>query len=119
MSQNILLIEDEALIRRELGHTLRNQGYRVTEAADGVEAVAHLSQEPFDLIISDFMMPNLHGYSLVDLIQFKWPKIPVIVVSGHLSENTARTLLKGVADFLPKPIDLDIMLASVRRFLPS
>lgn len=117
MLQNILLIEDEAVIRRELGHTLRNQGYRVTEAADGVQAVAHLTQQPFDLIISDFVMPNLHGYSLVDLIQSKWPRIPIIVISGHLSEHTGRTFLYGVADFIPKPIDPDLMLASVRRSL--
>jgi CheY-like chemotaxis protein len=118
VSQHILLIEDEALIRRELGHTLRNQGYRVTEAADGVEAVAHLTQQPFDLIISDFMTPNLHGYSLVDLIQLKW-NTPIIVISGYLSENTGRTFLRGVADFIPKPIDSEIMLASVRRSIRS
>ncbi|MGH8546642.1 MAG: response regulator [Gammaproteobacteria bacterium] len=117
MADNILLVEDEALTRRELGHTLRNQGYKVTEAADGAEALERLAQQPFDIIISDFVLPKFHGFNLLELIRSKWPKIPVIIISGYLSESGGRIILDGLADFLSKPVDPDILLARIRRFI--
>lgn len=117
MSENILVIEDESLTRRELAYVLSNKGYEVTEAADGIEAVECLSKELFNLIIADFVLPRFHGFNLLKLIRSKWPKMPIIVISGYLSDKGGKVLLDGIADFMPKPVDADILLARVRRLL--
>jgi DNA-binding response OmpR family regulator len=119
MVEDILVVEDEALTRRELAQTLRNEGYEVTEAADGAEAVQLLDKRRFKLIISDFVLPKFHGFDLVRLIHANWPKMPIIVISGYLSEAGGKVILEGLADFMQKPVNTDILVARVRRFLRS
>lgn len=116
---NVLLVEDQAVIRQELAFALRNKGYRVTEATDGAEAVECLTKERFNLIISDFVLPKLHGLNLVNMVHSKWPTTPVIMISGYLSQAAGSTILEGMADFLAKPIDPDVLLSRVRRLLAS
>jgi len=117
VAENILVVEDEPVTRCQLAQTLSNKGYRVTEAADGAEAVEFLSKQHFNLIISDFMIPKLHGLHLVNLVSSQWPGIPVIVISGFLPEGHGKTSLQGLADYISKPVDPDILLARVRRYL--
>lgn len=118
MPPDILLVEDDPIVCRELAHTLRNNGYRVTEADDGAEAAELLGKQQFNLVISDLVLPKLHGFKLVELIRSRWPETPVIVISGYLSERQGSAILEGLASFIQKPVDSDILLARVRRFLP-
>jgi DNA-binding response OmpR family regulator len=117
VAENILVVEDEPITRCQLAQTLSNKGYHVTEAADGAEAIELLSKQHFNLIISDLMLPKLHGLHLVNLISSQWPQIPVIVVSGFLPEIRGKTSLQGLADYISKPVDPDILLARVRHYL--
>jgi CheY-like chemotaxis protein len=117
MPEHILIVEDEVVVRYQLAQTLRDQGYEVTEAANGNEAIEFLTKQSFNLIISDFMLPKLHGFDLVNLVRSQLPNTPLIVISGYLSENHGPAMLEGLADFIRKPIDPDLLLARVRRFL--
>jgi CheY-like chemotaxis protein len=113
----ILLVEDEAEARNAFAQILRNQGYVVMEAADGLEALNLLEQRHFDLVITDILMPNLNGFALVARIRVKWPNIPIVLTSAYLSQEAAKTMLNGSVDFIPKPIDPDVLMATVQRLL--
>jgi DNA-binding response OmpR family regulator len=113
----ILLVEDEVLAREAFAQLLRNQGYIVMEAGDGLEALSLLDKDNFDLVISDILMPHLNGYGLLARIRIKWPRMPVLLTSNYLSQDAANTILKGSAEFIAKPIAPSELIATVRRLL--
>ena len=80
----ILLVEDEERAREVFARILKNAGYAVMEAADGLEALSLLEDLPCDLVVSDILMPKLNGYALVARIRAKWPNMPIILTSGYL-----------------------------------
>jgi CheY-like chemotaxis protein len=86
----ILFVEDDSLSRRAFAQILRAEGYQVAEAGNGAEALEILTtgaevltNEAFDLVIADLVLPGLHGVNLVHQIRARWPKMPVIVISGY------------------------------------
>jgi CheY-like chemotaxis protein len=113
----ILLVEDEVLARLAFAQLLRNQGYVVMEAGDGLEALSLLDRDRFDLVISDILMPNLNGYALLARIRLKWPTLPVLLTSGYLSQDAANAMLKGSAEFISKPIAPPELITTVQRLL--
>lgn len=117
MAANILVVEDEAHNRQLMCKSLRAQGYEIAAAKDGVQAVELLAMHTFQLVISDLVLPNMHGLSLVDLIHSKWPNLPIIVISGYLSEQAGRVILDGVAEFIQKPFEPAMLVGTVQRLL--
>ena len=122
----ILFVEDESLSRRAFAQILRAKGYQVAEAQNGVEALEILTtgtevltKKAFDLVITDLVLPGLHGVNLIHQIRARWPKMPIIVISGYLSETTGKVILEGFAEFIQKPIDPAALIATVRRLLPE
>lgn len=115
--ESILLVEDDSITRASICELLRSEGYRVTEAKDGAEALGLLKRECFDLVISDFVLPKVHGFKLVELLQSTSSGTPVIVMSGYLSQESGATILEGWAEFMEKPIEPDVLLAAVRHLL--
>ena len=113
----ILLVEDELLVRLDFAQLLRNQGYVVMEAGDGLQALSLLDKDNFDLVISDILMPHLNGYALLARIRIKWPNLPVLLTSGYLSQDAAKTILKGSAEFIAKPINPSEFIATVQYLL--
>lgn len=78
----ILLVDDEAMIRRFLRHALEQSGYRVDEAESGETGLDALHAVSYDLVITDIVMPGMSGVELVETSRRTWPQIPVIVMSG-------------------------------------
>jgi two-component system response regulator FlrC len=123
----ILLVEDDSLSRRAFAQILRAEGYQVAEAQNGAEALEVLtaaaevltSEEAFDLVIADLVLPKLHGLNLVHQIRAKWPKMPIIVISGYLADVSGKVILEGFAEFIQKPIDPAVLIAAVRRLIPA
>ena len=122
----ILLVEDDSLSRRAFAQILRAEGYQVAEAENGAEALEILTtgaevltNEAFDLVIADLVLPGLHGVNLVHQIRARWPKMPIIVISGYLSDGPGKVILEGFAEFIQKPIDSAALIAAVRRLLPT
>jgi DNA-binding NtrC family response regulator len=115
----ILLVEDEAVTRLAFGQLLRAHGHEVMEAGDGAQALALLNKLRFDLVITDLVVPNLNGLNLASFIRARWPKMPIILISGYLSENAGKIILEGLADFLQKPIRPSALVATVQRLLPK
>ena len=115
----ILLVEDEAIPRYAFARILRGEGHEVKEAANGEEALELLGQHQIDLVITDLVMPHLDGFALVSQTHQKWPSIPIIVMSGYAAQYAADALAESLTEFLPKPIDPSILIATVERLLPK
>jgi CheY-like chemotaxis protein len=114
----ILLVEDEELARYPLATILRNAGYGVMEAADGAEALCLLEGLDCDLVIADILMPNLNGYALAARIRENWPSIPIILMSGYVTQDAAHGVLNGAVEFLAKPIGPRDLISMVKRLVP-
>src|SRR5438094_8912206 len=115
----ILFVEDDALSRHAYSELLRTRGYQVAEAQDGAEALKLLAEGAFDLVIVDLVLPKVHGLELVDQIHSEAPDMPIIVISGYLSDSAGKIILEGSAEFIPKPIDPKILTATIQRLLPA
>jgi DNA-binding NtrC family response regulator len=114
----ILLVEDDAISRIHFADTLRAYGYEVREVGDGVEALAVLAGSRCELVITDMVLPRLNGMNLIARIQEKWPRLPVIMVSGYLSEEAGHNIFDGKVDCLEKPIRPSALVALVQRMAP-
>lgn len=116
----ILLIEDEAAIRRVLIKILteENNTYEVEEAADGLEGVEKIKDHDFDLILCDIKMPKMDGVEVLEAVKKIKPEIPVVMISGHGDLDTAvNTMRLGAFDYISKPPDLNRLLNTVRNAL--
>jgi UDP-3-O-[3-hydroxymyristoyl] N-acetylglucosamine deacetylase len=114
----ILVVDDEEKIRQSLRGVLSDEGYVITEAGDGLAALAKLESEPPDLVILDVWLPEMDGISLLERIRETHPGLPVIIICGHANiEAAVRATRLGAADFIEKPFSLEALLASVARAL--
>ncbi len=116
----ILVIEDEAAIRRVLVKILgeENDTYKVFEAEDGLIGIDKIKKEDFDLVLCDIKMPKMDGVEVLQAIQKIKPEIPAIMISGHGDLETAvNTMRLGAFDYISKPPDLNRLLNTVRNAL--
>lgn len=116
----ILIIEDEAAIRRVLKNILseENSEYQVEEAQDGEEGFSKIKQEDFDLVLCDIKMPKMDGEELLTQVKAIKPEIPFVMISGHGDLQTAVNTMKlGAFDYISKPPDLNRLLNTVRNAL--
>jgi CheY-like chemotaxis protein len=111
--KQILVVEDELLIRVLLGDALRDEGYDVIEAVSADEALGILmAGVPVDLILSDVQMPgSLDGLDLLGVIRRRFGSLPVVLTSGHLEPEAA--LKKGATHFVRKPYRVTTVLELV------
>lgn len=118
----ILIIEDEASIRRVLSKILseENELYQVTEAPDGEQGLEKIKTEDFDLVICDIKMPKLDGEEVLQEAKKLKPEIPFVMISGHGDLETAvNTMRLGAFDYISKPPDLNRLLTTVRNALDN
>jgi len=116
----ILIIEDEASIRRVLSKILKeeNPNYETTEAEDGKQGLELFSNEDFDLVICDIKMPKMDGVELLESAKKIKPEVPFLMISGHGDIKTAvQTMRMGAFDYISKPPDLNRLLHVVRNAL--
>lgn len=115
----VLVVEDEASIRKSVAAFLTDSGIRVTTASDGNEGLATFTEQTPDLVVLDLRMPGLDGLELLKAIRQRSPDAAVIVMSGKGEMRDAIEALRlGAADYLKKPIhDLSVLEHSVRRTL--
>jgi CheY-like chemotaxis protein len=119
MAAKILLVEDESIVRMNLADVLRSEGYQVEEARDGAQAVKLFEAQHFDLVITDLVMPELHGFKLIARVRAISPNVPVILITAYLSRQAGKALLEGSSEFIAKPIQPEVLVTSVKHLLPS
>lgn len=114
----ILVVDDEASIRRTLREILEYEDFDVEEAVDGEEALTALRENAYDLVILDVKMPKLDGMEVLETIADEGYEVPVLMISGHGTIETAVESTKlGAYDFIEKPPDLNRLLVTVRNAL--
>jgi two-component system, sensor histidine kinase and response regulator len=114
----ILLIEDEARLRENLQTLLQSEGYRVTTAQNGADGIKRLRQEPFDLVITDLVMPEVDGFQVLEYLKAYSPETVVVVMTAYVSAGSViDALRKGAYDYLSKPFEFDLMKATIARAL--
>lgn len=114
----ILIIDDERSIRNTMKDILEFEKHKITLAENGREGLELAISQPFDLIFSDIKMPEMDGMELLYHLKEKEPDVPVVMISGHGSIETAvESIKKGAFDFIEKPVDLNRLLITVRNAL--
>jgi len=104
MSHHVLVVDDDEIVRSGLAVNLERDGYRVSTAAGGDEALACLARENADLILTDLVMDGMDGLELIRRVAARAPDLPVIVLTGHgTPANAVEALRQGAADYIQKP----------------
>jgi DNA-binding NtrC family response regulator len=104
----VLIVDDELNMRLVLAAMLKKEGYAITSAADGLEALQILKSNKMDVVVTDLKMPHLDGMELLLRITEQYPQVPVIIITAHGTVATAVEALKrGALDYITKPFELD------------
>jgi DNA-binding NtrC family response regulator len=115
LGARILIVDDEAVVRNGLARVLVGQGFDVSAASSGEEAVEILAVKPFTVVLLDVRMPGMDGFALLRHIRANYPRTMVIMITGYPTiESAVECLKQGAVDYLVKPFrvdDLESMLA--------
>lgn len=115
---SILLVEDEENLHEALKLNLELEGYEVTSAFDGAAALKAVSNEYFDLIILDVMLPEMDGITVTETIRLSNNDVPVLILSArNSSADRVLGLKKGADDYLTKPFNLEELLLRVYKLI--
>lgn len=111
----ILLVEDEKMLAEILSDTLSDRNFDVRLAYDGIHALEAIKKEPFDVIVSDVMMPNLDGYSLAKKLRNEGCNTPILFLTAlSATEDVVKGFETGGNDFLKKPFAIDELIVRVK-----
>lgn len=116
----ILIIEDDELLRAQLGRRLRREGYDVDEAEDGAVGLQRFEATRADLVITDLVMPNREGLETISALRAEAPNLPIIAMSGGVrgTQDFLRIAkMMGAAAAFSKPFELEDLLAKIRELL--
>ena len=117
MSKRILIVDDEPRYLRLLEANLRTEGYEVTTAQDGIEALDLFSSQPIDLVLLDVMIPRLDGFGATQRLR-EFSNVPIVILTARGEEqDRVRGLDLGADDYLVKPFSATELLARVRAVL--
>jgi two-component system, chemotaxis family, chemotaxis protein CheY len=116
----ILVVDDEAQVRKPISIMLAKDGYEVVEAADGQEAIEALrsGDNPLmvDTVLCDIRMPNINGKEAIVYFRSQFPGVPIVVMTGYPDVELAVSLMRqGVRDYLIKPVTKEELLSVIRK----
>ncbi|MEJ8819349.1 sigma-54-dependent transcriptional regulator [Lacibacter sp. H407] len=115
MSQ-ILIIDDEKAIRKTLSEILSYEGYKIDDAENGEEGLKKIKEKNYDVILCDIKMPKVDGLEFLEKAKEINPDVPIIMISGHGTIETAvEAVKKGAFDYVAKPPDLNRLLITIRN----
>lgn len=114
----LLVVDDQPTVRMSLRDLLSLKGYEIHEASSGEEALARFEEGSYDLVLLDVRMPGIDGPEVMRHIRKDHPRLPVIILTGHASVDSAIAALKlDAADYLLKPFRVEDLIATVDRVL--
>ena len=117
-ARTVLIADDDRAIRDSLERALQLEGYRTRTAADGVEALTAVHADPVDLLILDVMMPGVDGLGVCRVLRAEGDRTPILMLTARVeTPDRVAGLDAGADDYLPKPFELDELLARIRALL--
>ena len=115
---DVLVVDDEAVVRQGVSRILISHGYAVAEAADAQSARSHPALGDCKLVLCDLMLPDESGLVLLREIKARRAELPVVMITGYATpESLAQAEQAGVAGLLPKPFDEEELITLVERVL--
>ena len=118
--KRVLVVDDESAYRLMVQQFLSRAGYACESAADASEAIAILHRQPFDLVISDIVMPVMNGFQLAEKLRETRPEVKVIFMSGYTDDAIVHHgVLSAGAAFVQKPFTADALARKIREILDS
>jgi DNA-binding NtrC family response regulator len=113
------VVDDEPLVRRFAARVLEEEGFCVSQAADGLEALGLLQEDvhDFDAVVSDVVMPRLNGVELVQALSSTHPQLPVLLMSGYAGGELEGMGIAAPCGLLAKPFTPERLVAELRRCL--
>jgi DNA-binding NtrC family response regulator len=118
--RRILVVDDEPLVCDAVAMMLSFDGHQVQTAHSGPEALACLEREPFDLVITDYAMPEMRGDELAQQILLRHPQMPILMITAHAEVLAANKVpLPGVAMVLSKPFMLNTLREAIEKACPT
>ena len=113
---HILIIDDEKAIRKTLSEILSYEGYKIDDAENGEEGLKKIKEKSYDVILCDIKMPKVDGLEFLEKAKEISPDVPIIMISGHGTIETAvEAVKKGAFDYVAKPPDLNRLLITIRN----
>ena len=114
--RKVLVVDDEPVVASSMRRSLNRRGFRVDEAFSGNDALNRILNEMYDLVLLDMRMPDSSGLELLPTIKRHRPKLPVVMVTGYASVDTAvEAIQRGASDYLAKPFTPDELYAAANR----
>ena len=114
----VLVVDDEAVIRRGLCRVMEGRGYQVEASESGYGAIEKLQKTPFSIVITDLKMPGMDGIEVLKAIKILQPDVPVIMITGYSTVNTAVEAMKnGAFDYISKPFTPEQIIEMVEKAL--
>jgi DNA-binding response OmpR family regulator len=118
MSRHILIVDDDALLRRSLAFNLEKAGYRASTAATAEDALSRINLDPPDLVLMDIGLPGMDGLDALRSLQQQMMGVPVIFLTARRRElDQVLGLELGADDYVAKPFDVDVLLARIKAVL--
>lgn len=116
MNFRILVAEDEDITRKHLLHALKREGYDVVGARNGMEALAQIEQDRFDVLVTDIRMPEMNGIELLEKAKERDTSIDVLIITGFGSIDSAvEAMKKGAYEYITKPFNLDELIMKIKN----
>ena len=117
-ARTVLIADDDRAIRESLERALQLEGYQTRTAADGVETLAAVHSDSVDLLILDVMMPGVDGLGVCRVLRAEGDRTPILMLTARVeTSDRVAGLDAGADDYLPKPFELDELLARIRALL--
>lgn len=113
--KRVLIADDEESVRGLVAAVLEQAGYTVHMAVDGVDALTEMKKRRFDAVISDYRMPRLDGEQFLLLSRLMWPDVPVLLLSGDLTELPLTLQRQGASTLVLKPFDPQRLLQALQE----
>ena len=113
---NLLVVDDEEVIREGMRRILEAEGYHVTNSASGRTAIEKIQERDFDVVITDLKMPGMDGMEVLKAIKILQPEVPVVIITGYSTVDTAVEAMKnGAFDYIAKPFTSDLIIDKVQK----
>ena len=115
---NILVVDDEQIVLDSVKKHLRKTDYNVQAASSVQKALLMMEQTQFDPVLTDLMMPHIDGLELMEIVKSRYPKVPVIMITGYAAADTARQATRlGAFDNVAKPFSKAELITAINNAL--
>ena len=119
-AKHILVVDDESLVRQTVQMLLQGDGYLVDQAKSGAEALAVFEPGKFDMVFTDYLMPEMKGDQLAAAIKRRSPSQPVVMITAFPEKlKSSDCPLGGIDSFICKPFELETLRTAIARYAPA